>query len=120
MKKLYIKIFNWEAILGLIAEFYAGNSTHTWRRAEIELGPNLWRRALSKLRHPFSRPKAAKDTGRSLNLVHIFFQRLITMTVMVGFFSADGPRPTLRIALLRLPGPEVLLFWKNSGKRSFT
>ena len=42
------------------------------------------------------------------------------MTVTVGFFLADGLSPTLRIALRRLPGLEVLLFWRNSGKRSFT
>ena len=33
------------------------------------------RRALSKLRHPFSRPKAAKGTSRSLNFVHILFSK---------------------------------------------
>ena len=42
------------------------------------------------------------------------------MTETAEFFSADGLRPTLKIVRHRLPGPEVLLFWKNSGKRSFT
>lgn len=49
MKKLYIKIFNWEVILGLIVEFYVGNLIYIWWWVEIEFGLNLWRRVFLKL-----------------------------------------------------------------------